>query len=200
MLKVHTASRRIASSAAPLVVAATIGALVLTGCSPASVPEDPGSGGLTVEDRLDILDLYARYSIDLDGGKADDFATNVFAPDGVFHDPDLCVVGTEELHELAEEHGEFQRSHTFQHMPSNILIEGEGDTATGRAYIALVSQDLGDNSGFGSVAAKVVLFGTYTDEFVKIDGQWLFQSREVWRPGEITVDDPRCSTDLESLE
>ena len=152
------------------------------------------SSTLSVKDRLDILDLYARYSQDLDGGKADDFVTNVFAPNGTFHDPSICDVGTAQLRNLAQTFGSFQQDHHEQHMPYNILIQGRGDHATGHSYVSIVTQSLTSPNN-----PHIAIMGTYTDTFVKLHGQWLFQDREVWRPGAITVD-PRCPTDLTTLE
>ncbi len=193
--------RQARTIAATAVLTAAVAALVMAGGVFAHGGHDKhrgpfnnGHSGLSVKDRLDILDLYARYSQDLDGGKADDFVTNVFAPNGTFHDPSICDVGTDQLRNLAQTFGKFQQDHHEQHMPYNILIQGNGNQATGHSYVSIVSQSLTAPNN-----PHISIMGTYTDKFVKLHGQWLFLDREVWRPGTIVVD-PRCPTDLNTLE
>lgn len=191
----------LAGSRRPLAVAlAACLALALVSIvvvSRASGADEHGGGGLSVQDRLDIQDLYARYSQDLDNGKADDFVTNVFAPDGRFHDPSVCAVGTEELRQLALTFGEPFQDHREQHLPYNIVIQGQGDRATGHAYVSVLGQD--PEKGLDGANPHISVMGTYTDTFVKLNGKWLIQDREVWRPGPIT-EDPDCPTDIASLE
>jgi hypothetical protein len=151
-----------------------------------------GSAGavtLSLEDRFAIQELFARYSQDLDMGTdtltgKDDLVTNVFAPNGVFHDPSLCLIGSAELRKLVD-----HKSHakTQQHWPHNIVItEGSGNHAKTHSYVIVFS-------GRGASPA------TYHDTLVKIGGKWLIQDRQVWRQGAVTRD-PRCPTDLEALE
>jgi hypothetical protein len=201
MSKVKSNQRTVLTVAATAIATAAVAALVMAGGVFAHGGHDKQRGpfghqghGLSVQDRLDILDLYARYSQDLDGGKADDFVTNVFAPNGTFHDPSLCDVGTAQLRNLAQTFGKFQQDHHEQHMPYNILIQGNGNQATGHSYVSIISQSLTTPNN-----PHVAIMGTYTDKFVKLHGQWLFLDREVWRPGTIVVD-PRCPTDLSTLE
>jgi hypothetical protein len=151
-----------------------------------------GSSGpvrLSLEDRFAIQELFARYSQDLDMGTdtvtgKDDLITNVFAPNGIFHDPSLCLIGSTELRKLVDHKS---RAKTQQHWPHNIVItEGDGSHAKTHSYVIVFS------ARGGSPA-------TYRDTLVKIGGRWLFQDREVWRQGAVTRD-PRCPTDLEALE
>jgi len=159
--------------------------------------DDGGENGLSVKDRLDILDLYARYSQDLDNGNAEDFVTNVFAPDGTFHDPSNCDVGTAQLRQLALTFGKPFQDHHEQHLPFNILIKGHGDHATGFAYVQVLNQSL--DGGLAGANPHIFVWGTYTDKFVKLNGKWLIQDREVWRLGPIT-NFPACPTDINSLK
>jgi hypothetical protein len=148
-----------------------------------------GAVRMSFEDRFAIQELFARYSQDLDMGSdtvtgQDDLVTNVFAPNGVFHDPSLCLIGSAELKKLVA-----HKSHakTQQHWPHNIVItEGDGNHAKAHSYVIIFS-------GRGGSPA------TYHDTLVKIGGKWLFQDREVWRQGAVTRD-PRCPTDLDALE
>ena len=144
---------------------------------------------LSMEDRFAIQELFARYSQDLDMGTdsvmgKDDLVTNVFAPNGVLHDPSLCLIGSAELRKLVDHKS---RAKTQQHWPNNIVItEGSGNHAKTHSYVIVFS-------GRGGSPA------TYHDTLVKIGGKWLIQDREVWRQGAVTRD-PRCPTDLEALE
>ena len=161
--------------------------------SPAGAKKPGSSPGsavtLSMEDRFAIQELFARYSQDLDMGTdtvtgKDDLVTNVFAPNGVFHDPSLCLIGSAELRKLVDHKSHAKNS---QHWPNNIVItEGSGNHAKTHSYVIVFS-------GRGGSPA------TYHDTLVKIGGKWLIQDREVWRRGEVTRD-PRCPTDLEALE
>jgi hypothetical protein len=148
-----------------------------------------GGVALSMEDRFAIQELFARYSQDLDMGTdtltgKDDLVTNVFAPNGVFHDPSLCLIGSAELRKLVDHKS---RAKTSQHWPHNIVFtEGSGNHAKTHSYVIVFS-------GRGGSPA------TYHDTLVKIGGKWLIQDREVWRQGAVTRDS-RCPTDLEALE
>jgi hypothetical protein len=129
-------TRRLRSVFAAAVLAAAVTSLAMA----AGVFADRGTGegggeGLSVKDRLDILDLYSRYSQALDNGNADEFATNVFAPNGTFHDPSVCAVGTQQLRELAPQFGEPLQERHEQHLPyrsatSSTCLTTSSSTAT----------------------------------------------------------------------
>jgi len=145
---------------------------------------------LSFQDRFEIHELFARYSQDLDMGTdselgADDLVANVFAPNGVFHDPSLCLVGSAELKAGLVSHKSHAKN--AQHWPTNIVfIEGSGNQAKTHTYVIVFS-------GRGASPA------TYHDTLVKINGKWLIQERQVWRQGAVKHD-PRCPTDLDKLE
>ena len=181
-----------------LITAALAALVTVTGAFGAGDGRAEGQGpGLSVRDRLDILDLYARYSQDLDNGRADDFVTNVFAPNGTFHDPSNCDVGSDQLRQLALTFGKPLQDRHEQHLPYNIVIEGHGDHATGHAYVSVLNQNL--DGGLAGANPHIAVMGTYTDTFVKLGGKWLIQDREVWRLGPIT-NFPACPTDINSLQ
>ena len=60
-----------------------------------------------------------------------------------------------------------------QHWNNNIIVEGDGSTAKGLCYLAVVGKmkDTGE--------LKIVIQGMYRDELAKIDGQWKFKARRV---------------------
>jgi hypothetical protein len=144
---------------------------------------------VSFEDRVAIQDLFARYSQALDMGNHVELVNNVFAPNGTFHDPSLCLVGSEELRKGLTGHASHVK--TSQHWPNNIVItemSAAGNQAKTHTYVLIAH-----------VSRGVSTIGTYTDTLVKIGGNWRILHREVWRPGEITVD-PRCPTDLSKIE
>ena len=143
---------------------------------------------VSLEDRVAIYDLFARYSQSIDMGNGDEMVNNVFASNGIFHDPSLCLVGSAEIRQrLASHPSHVRRS---EHWPNNIVItemSPAADRAKVHSYVFLVGP-----KGIGAV-------GTYHDTLVKTRGRWLILDREVYRPGEIKID-PRCPTDLATIE
>lgn len=142
---------------------------------------------LPLEDRFAIHELFARYSQALDMGLGDELVTNVFAPNGIFHDPSLCLVGHDELKKGLTSHD--SRARMSQHWPNNIVItDVSGNTVKTHTYVIVF------NTRGGAPT-----MGTYHDTLVKTNGKWLIQKREVWRPGEVKKD-PRCPTVLDAIE
>jgi hypothetical protein len=143
---------------------------------------------VSIEDRIAIQDLFARYSQAIDSGNGNEMVNNVFAPNGVFHDPSLCLVGSAEIRERLTNHpSHVKRS---EHWPNNVVItemSPANDRAKVHSYVFLVGP-----KGIGAV-------GTYHDTLVKTKGRWFILDREVYRPGEIKLD-PRCPTDLSTIE
>ncbi|MFM8304900.1 MAG: nuclear transport factor 2 family protein [Actinomycetota bacterium] len=125
--------------------------------------------GLTLEDRLAIQDLYSAYNHAIDHGRAEDFGA-CFTADGSLDtgwgDP---TVGTAAL--VAFVPVVNQAMPGMRHSVSNLLIEGDGDDATGRAY--LYSYRAGVNGH------EVVLTGVYHDTIRRVDGAWRFVTRTV---------------------
>jgi SnoaL-like domain len=185
-------SRQSLSLACVVSMVLAVGTVARSGPAPAANTTDDTSGriSLSLQDRFEIHELFARYSQDLDMGSdselgPDDLINNVFAPNGMFHDPSLCLIGSAELKTGLVSHTSHAKK--TQHWPMNIVfIEGSGDHAKTHTYVIVFS-------GRGGSPA------TYHDTLVKLKGKWLIQDREVWRQGEVKHD-PRCPTDLEKLE
>jgi len=143
---------------------------------------------VALEDRVAIYDLFARYSQAIDMGNGDEMVNNVFAPNGTFHDPSLCLVGSDEIRARLTNHPSHVK--TSEHWPNNIVITDmspAADRAQVHSYVFLVGP-----RGLGAV-------GTYHDTLVKVRGKWLILDREVYRPGEIKIDS-RCPADLSTIE
>jgi hypothetical protein len=156
--------------------------------APAGPMFDSSKVKVSLEDRVAIYDLFARYSQSIDMGNGDEMVHNVFAPNGIFHDPSLCLVGSDEIRARLTNHPSHVK--TSEHWPNNIVItemSPSNDRAKVHSYVFLVGP-----RGIGVV-------GTYHDTLIKTNGKWLILDREVYRPGEIKLD-PRCPVDLSTIE
>jgi len=90
---------------------------------------------ISVEDRLAILGLTARYNQAFDYGDVDAWV-ETFIPDGVFADSEgFSVQGSEELRAFAGKAA--QGDVASRHWNSSHVIEGGGDTATHSCYLMI---------------------------------------------------------------
>lgn len=135
------------------------------------------SAVLPVEDRLEILDLYARQSHHIDSGQADEWAAT-FAPDGVFESPtyDLVARGAAELAAFARESNAASaaRGELFRHRVSDVVLTLRSDgglDALGYLTILAVSRD----------GTRIDRTSRIHDRLVRVDGRWRFASRWVQR-------------------
>ena len=120
---------------------------------------------LTTEDRLDILDLLARYNYAIDDGDAETWAA-CFTEDGEFVSPADQLKGAAELTQFAS-----RPSRGTLHYTTNEIITGDGDEAAMRCYLELVN---------ASGAKPEILFcGRYEDELAKTPAGWRFKKRTV---------------------
>ena len=123
-----------------------------------------------------IRQLLGRYNLAIDLGDAPAWAAT-FAPEGVF----LCtgvpeghplggrVTGVDDLVAYAETSYRVTKGRA-RHWNTNIVIEGDGDTATMRCYM------LNLTAGSGKVAGTT---GIYDDRLRKVDGEWRFVERHI---------------------
>ena len=118
---------------------------------------------LTTDDLVEINHIYAKYSHALDTGQAELFLS-LWAPDGTFTQEGRTRRGHEELREM----GSRGIAGRARHFNANIMIDGDGDQATGTSYLYLTR-----------AVKQEPLIGIYTDMLVKINGHWVFQTREV---------------------
>jgi len=121
---------------------------------------------LTTEDRLDILDLLARYNYAIDDGDGDAWAAS-FTQDGVFTSPSGIFAGREALRKFANE---YQRGGL--HVTSNHIITGDGNDAKMRCYLQLVTAPRGEKP-------EIRFCGRYADVLVKTGAGWRFKTRTV---------------------
>jgi ketosteroid isomerase-like protein len=117
---------------------------------------------LTLEDRLDILDLVARYDQAIDGRDAAGYA-ETFVDDGVFQiagQPEIR--GREKLARMIERLG----PPGSRHWVNNMVLDGVGDDARMTCYL-MVLRDL-----------RITNMGSYDNTLRKVDGKWKFVRRD----------------------
>lgn len=127
---------------------------------------------LTVEDRLDLQDLIARYSLARDDKRFDDLFT-YFADDGEFERIGRTVSGADGIREFFL--GSADRYEWTNHVTHSQVLDPIA-SAPDRPRVA----------GVVSGHAELCLEGEihlaayrYYDEYVKDGGRWLFRSRSL---------------------
>jgi hypothetical protein len=127
---------------------------------------------IPVEDRLAIQEVGARYAVNCDTKRYSDMS-ELFAPDGTW---DETVIGLPLCEGRAAVHEFFcgpgpTAVEFIHHTTSNHLInEFDGETARGTTHL------YAEGRCFGNV---IRVFGYYADDYIKIDGRWLFQHRQL---------------------
>lgn len=131
-----------------------------------------GTRPLTAEDRLDIMDLVARYASTLDAGDLDGYANN-FAPDGVLFGRQF---GREAIREYVAQLMKEGRAGplpngdvAYRHYAQSVTIDAESETRA-RVHSYLLWVFMGEDPPVKAAAE-------YVDEVEKIDGTWYFKSR-----------------------
>ena len=125
-------------------------------------------GKISLEDRFAIIDLCSVYNYTVDQADGEGWAAT-FTEDGVFAGPAGQAEGREALVAFCG-----QLAEAFpggMHFTDNHLFEIDGDTCQHKCFL-----DFKVPSPDGSVAS--VLLG-YEDVIVKVNGEWLFQRRDV---------------------
>lgn len=123
---------------------------------------------LTAEDHIAIEQLYAAYNHRIDFGTAEEWV-DCFTADAVFNSGYSEEVGRDAL--LAFFAATREMVPDIRHFVSNLLIEGDGDGATGSAYLEATS---------GAGAGRTILTtGRYVDDLVKTANGWRFSNRRM---------------------
>lgn len=142
------------------------------------------------DDRAAIVDLQARYVMAMDYFDADGYAA-VFAEDGVLDWARGQVVGRNAIREfMATGTYDFTRGapeaktpegknwpSTVRHLITNQVIKVDGDTATALTYWIQF------NNNQDRRKVEWMLFGSWHDEFVKLDGEWFFSLHKIHNEG-----------------
>lgn len=140
------------------------------------------------DDRFEIQDLFARYSWALDTGEPDALAAT-FTPDGqlieeVFETPDIWQ-GRDGVRAMARHYMASPNFPGRQHHATMPLYEATAaDRCTARSFVFVTEVH-------GEPPMELRFSGYYLDDLIKIDGQWLFQTRliRLW-DGEILKNFP----------
>jgi hypothetical protein len=159
--------------------------LFLTACVPA--PE----GDTSTADRAAIIDLQNRYVLAMDYFDADGYAA-VFTEDGVLdwargevkgRDAirEFMASGTYDLRKLnfapAQTPDGREWPSTVRHLITNQIIEIDGNNARAISYW----MNYGNNADRRKI--EWLIFGSWDDEFVKIEGKWFFKRHTIYNEG-----------------
>jgi hypothetical protein len=130
---------------------------------------------LSAEDRLDIMDLIARYASTLDAGDLDGYVNNL-APDGVLFEQHQ---GREQIRNYVAMLMRQGRAGplpggdvAYRHFVGAPTIDGAEERATVHSYLLWINM--------GS-EPPVKAAAEYRDECIKLDGEWFFKSRVLMR-------------------
>ncbi len=129
---------------------------------------------LTVEERLDVQELFARYCWSLNLGDADG-VVNCFTPDGwLEHIPPKRYVG-QGIHEFLNAlwYGRPHRYMGRQHHPHNFLLQREGAGVRARVQWSVTRLDQPTNT------FNVFLLGHWEASCVRSEGTWRFASLQI---------------------
>jgi 3-phenylpropionate/cinnamic acid dioxygenase small subunit len=135
------------------------------------------TSAMTALDYEEVRQLLARYNFAVDLGDFEGWA-DCFTEDGYFHcTPEGSPLtgmhkGRAALIAYAKTHYGFAKG-TARHWNWNLEIQGDGQTATMRCYMA------GLTAATAQVRAGVSGTGIYWDKLVKQGGKWLFASRHI---------------------
>tara|TARA_X000000368_G_scaffold26996_1_gene20395 strand:- start:1696 stop:2124 length:429 start_codon:yes stop_codon:yes gene_type:complete len=133
---------------------------------------------LQAHDYEEIRQLLARYNFAIDFGHIDDWV-ETFVPEGKFScvglPEDAPLGGTHEgkdaLRSYAESHFGVNQGRA-RHWNWNLVIEGNGDTATMQCYLNAYSAGQGESALFR-------VTGVYRDRLSRTESGWKFVEREV---------------------
>jgi len=127
---------------------------------------------LSVEDRLDLQELLAKYCWALDLGDADGFV-NCFTEDGSFdHLWQGKMQGHAAIRRAVQELW-YDRPTWWlgrQHLANHILLTPEGEAVRMKAFFSILQYNVDYRTNF------VFGIGTWDNVCVKQDGVWKFQS------------------------
>lgn len=120
---------------------------------------------LETADTIEILQLYARYNTAIDSGDDTGFGA-CFVPGGVFDSGMNVIEGREEIAAFAK--GTHAALPGMRHNALNIVVEGDGKSATGSAFLIGYRVDGG---------YQVIVTGRYRDDLTKTAEGWRFAKR-----------------------
>ena len=126
----------------------------------------------TVEDKLAIEELIARYNQSLDRG---DYETwlSCWADDAVFDGLGRVLTGIAPIREFANAYDADYRLRipALKHFTVNVLSQIDGDRATSSSYLQLTSM--------GAKGGQILFTGRYEDDLKRVQGRWQFARRKL---------------------
>jgi hypothetical protein len=143
------------------------------------------------DDRAAIIDLQHRYVLAMDYFDADGYAA-VFAENGVLDWAGGVVEGREAIREFmstgtydlrrmgfvaAETPDGREWPSTVRHLITNQVVIVEGETAKAITYWMNYANNADRR------AIQWLSFGSWEDEYVKIDGEWFFSRHRIFNEG-----------------
>jgi ketosteroid isomerase-like protein len=123
---------------------------------------------LSQQDKLDILDVEARFDWAIDTANIKEWVSH-FTEDGVFDASYGKASGSKELTAMMEKL-ESGFSKGKRHVTANHVIEGDGSGATVRGYLIVFEREK---------SPSVVATGIYTNTYVKDRGRWKVRHRKL---------------------
>jgi hypothetical protein len=131
---------------------------------------DSATGRLTADDRLEIMDLLSRYAYAMDGTDPQAFLA-CFIPDAEMDIGYRTVKGEAEMRAFAD-YFAAKPGRPWYHQITTVSIEGDCARARSRCYMLMTTLDEEGRTQHAGCC-------NYQDEFVKVDGRWLFASHKV---------------------
>ena len=124
-----------------------------------------------LEEKEELRDLITRYCLYIDSGRYDDWVAT-FTEDGVFDSPILGRwQGRVALKQFTEKYRTWTGDNQPRHCVMNVLVNVEGNHATGECYLLMTHASEGKT--------ELVVSGRYEDRMEKVNGKWLFKERKV---------------------
>jgi len=124
-----------------------------------------------LEEKEELRDLVTRYCLYIDSGRYDDWVAT-FTEDGVFDSPILGRwQGKTSLEQFTEKYRTWTGNNQPRHCVMNVLVNVEGNHATGECYLLMTHASEGKT--------ELVVSGRYEDRMEKVNGKWLFKERKV---------------------
>ena len=131
---------------------------------------------LTAQDRLDVMDLIARYAVCLDKGDVDG-VVDVFTPDAVWDHINGPSIGHEVIRKrigfIMDNHKVGKDPALLRHFVGLPQISGDGESCVARTYVIIFDYESEEKTHI-----RVPLVGSYEDQCVKVDGQWRIARRK----------------------
>jgi 3-phenylpropionate/cinnamic acid dioxygenase small subunit len=128
--------------------------------------------GMSIEDRLEVTDLLARYAECVDTADIEGYA-DLFLPEGIVEHSGGSVRGRDAIRVWVaglEKEGRIGPKSNLKHFLGLPVIRGDGQRCTARTYVLNPRQ-----METGEISTR--LAGTYRDEIVKQDGRWQIEKR-----------------------